>query len=182
MRCFVALDISDELREKTAKIQENFRINGIKLVEKQNLHFTIKFLGEISEENAGKIREILRETGKNAFRMTIKGIGAFPNMMHPHIIWAGCASEEMKGLAKEIDSRLSVLGFPMQEKFVGHMTLGRIKGFVKKDSLSRICSVMEQLETMEIGSMTAAYISLKESVLTKKGPFYRDIERFLLSA
>lgn len=180
MRCFVALDVSDEIREKTAKIQENFRISGIKLVEKQNLHFTVKFLGDISEETAEKTREILREIRKPAFDMRISGIGAFPNAMHPRILWAGSASAEMKEMAGAIDSAIAWMGFPRQENYVSHMTIGRIKELAGKEARIRICSIIEQLETIEIGCMKAESISLKESVLCKKGPIYRDVERFSL--
>ena len=181
MRCFVSLEISEEIREKTAKIQENLRFPGIKLAEKQNLHFTLKFLGEISQETASKAAQLLGEIDFCQFGMDICGVGAFPNARHPRIIWVGCASPKITHLAAEIDAKLLPLGFPLQENYVSHMTIARVKPGMKGEKRRALSGVMEQLETICIGNMTAGTFCLKQSRLTPKMPVYSDVARFRLS-
>lgn len=180
MRCFVAVEISEEIRKNALKMQENFRILGIKLVEPENLHFTLKFLGDVSDENLLKIREILSEIRKPIFDISVKGVFAFPNISHPRIIWLGCDSGELDELAKEISYKLASIGFPPEERYNSHITIARIKNLPKKNGLTRVISALEQLETIEIGKMEVGEFCIKQSILTPKKPVYRDIQKFVL--
>jgi RNA 2',3'-cyclic 3'-phosphodiesterase len=175
MRCFVAVDVSLELREKLAEIGNNFRDNGVKLTKPENFHFTIKFLGEISEERSRDVSLALKKLKFEPFEITISGIGAFPSTRFPHIIWAGCNSQEMNMLANNVDAITVSLGFPKENEYASHITLARIK-YPQKGMQEKL----EQMNSMEIGKMRVDSICLKQSLLLKKGPVYKDIARIYL--
>lgn len=176
MRCFVSAEISDDLRDKIEKIQQNFKNPGTKLVKRENFHFTLKFLGEISEERAEEAGKRLESINSKPFPIMIKGLGAFPNIRFPSIIWTGCESPELAELARFIDSSMAEIGFPLEKNYVSHITVARIK--YRQQGLSELLS---QLENIEIGPMNLDEIRLKQSILGKKGPVYKDIGIYKLA-
>ena len=173
MRCFVSVEIPEELKENIAKIQQNFKKNGIKLVEKENLHFTLKFLGEIDEEKTKDVATRLGSLKTHPFPIVLRGIGAFPNERFPKIIWVGCQSPELENLAGLIDSAMFGIGFVKEKNYKNHITIARVKQ--RGEGLS---DLLGQLESIEIGVMNVEEICLKQSVLGRSGPKYADIKRF----
>ncbi len=173
MRCFVSVEIPEELKEKIAKIQQNFKKNNIKLVEKENLHFTLKFLGEIDEEKAKAVAGRLERLKPRPFPIALKGVGAFPNERFPRIIWVGCHSPELENLARLVDSVVSEISFGSEKNYKNHVTIARVKQ--RGEGLS---DLLGQLESIEIGIMNVEEIFLKQSVLGRSGSKYDDIKRF----
>ncbi|MCJ7645372.1 RNA 2',3'-cyclic phosphodiesterase, partial [bacterium] len=117
MRTFIAVAISSEVREKIAKIQAEFRRGGpdVKWVEPENLHFTLKFLGEVDED---KLLGVIEKTrlgvaGVSSFRVHLSGLGSFPNLKSPRVVWVGVSEgkQELKNLSERIEENLSYLGF-----------------------------------------------------------------------
>ncbi len=89
MRAFVAVEVSDKgIINSITKFQSEFNIKA-KPVESQNLHFTLQFLGEISEEVSLKIKQALKTIEFSTFKINFKGIGAFPKIKFPRVIWIG---------------------------------------------------------------------------------------------
>ncbi|MFQ5892069.1 MAG: RNA 2',3'-cyclic phosphodiesterase, partial [Candidatus Methanofastidiosia archaeon] len=117
MRCFVAVEIEDELKDRILKIQNELKFEKMKIVEPQNLHITLKFLGEIDEEKTEKILEVLRNISKefSPFRANLKKLGVFKNLNYVRVLWIGIDSK-MEELQKRIDERLSLLGFKREKK------------------------------------------------------------------
>ncbi|WP_048203614.1 RNA 2',3'-cyclic phosphodiesterase [Methanocaldococcus infernus] len=171
MRAFLAIDIPKDIKEEIYKFQKNFKIRGIKLVEKQNLHITVKFLGEIDEETLNKILNLdLRIEPRT---VKLEGLGVFPNPNYIRVIWIGV--QGLVELFKEIDEKLHSLGFEKEKSYVPHLTIGRVK-FIdnKKELRERI----EKFEDINFGTFTVDKIKLYKSTLTPMGPIYEVIREW----
>ncbi len=174
MRCFLALDIPDVLREKIIALQARLANLDVKLVEPENLHFTLKFLGEIDDAAIEKVSEKMKNLGTNPFAATIKGAGVFPSLSYMRVIWLGCPG--VAPLQQSVEESLSVLF--KKEKPSPHLTLARVRSPKDKDKLA---AFIEKNKDTEIGSFIVDRMKLKKSTLTKKGPVYEDIAVFELA-
>lgn len=183
MRAFIAIDIGDNVREKLVQAQDSIartKAAKIKFVEPENLHITLKFLGEITEEQAEEIKEILQKIASKykKHNVKVKGIGVFPNPNYIRVIWAGVEGDEIiKSIASDIEKELRKLGFKKDKDFVAHVTIGRVK-FVK-DKIG-LAVVLKELANEDFGIFTVDAIELKKSTLTPKGPIYETLARFEL--
>ena len=173
MRTFVAVEISNDNVIKCIRdFQSKVSIQA-KPVEPQNLHFTLQFLGEISEENCKKIKQNLNSIEFSPFKINFKGVGAFPNMRSPRVIWIGVddiGGRMLEELAIKVQNSLKPLGFFPDKPFKSHITIFRIKnkiGNIKKD--------FEDFEDFEFGIQQISNFKLKQSTLTSNGPVYSDL-------
>lgn len=178
MRLFIGIAVPEELKQKLLASQKQVeKLCDIKLVEPENLHFSLKFLGEVGEDRVKAAREVLATAGKkfSPFMLAIAGIGAFPSLGSARVVWVGCSSgaEELEALAGFIDSELSKDGFAAEERpFRAHLTLGRIRLVEKNPELQKF--ILDNKET-EFGSFRISKVSLIESKLSPKGPTYAKI-------
>ena len=174
MRTFVAVEISNqEVISSIKKFQSEINIKA-KPVEPQNLHFTLQFLGEVSEEISQKIKQALKTIQFSSFTVNFKGVGAFPKIKFPRVIWIGTddtGGNALVDLAKKIENVLSPLGFSSDKPFKSHITIFRIK-----NKIGDISKEMEKFRSFEFGSQEISNIKLKQSVLTPQGPLYSDLE------
>lgn len=173
MRLFIAVDLSEELREKIAPILKTISgLNGVKAVEKENLHITLKFLGEVNEARVPAISEALKKVAFEPFKIYLKGFGFFPNERYARVAWIGIreGEEELRKLAEGVNSALKKVGFK-PESFTAHVTIAR----VKKPEGRKIVEVLRDLED-DFGWMDVRDFRLKKSTLTSKGPIYEDLE------
>ncbi len=179
VRSFIAVDIAEELLPNIVEVQTQITEGKIKFVEPENLHFTLKFLGEITDEKAQDITKKLREICNtfSPFQIHIKDIGAFPSFNYMKVIWIGVESEEFFTLSKLVDSGMGKLGFRQERTIIPHLTIGRVKAPGKKAKLQ---SQIKALQNTDIGKMTVNSVILKKSELTRKGPIYSDIEEISL--
>ncbi len=173
MRTFVAIEISNEDVKKSIKdFQNNLRINA-KPVNMEQLHFTLQFLGEISEEQAQKVIESLRTIKFSEFAINLKGIGTFPKPKFPRVIWIGTdekGGENLVELAKKVETVLNPLGLISDKPFKPHITIFRIK---KK--IGDITEELNKQKRIDFGMQKISSIKLKKSELTSKGPIYSDL-------
>jgi 2'-5' RNA ligase len=175
MRVFVAIELPEVLREKIFALAEKVSQGmAIKLVEKENLHLTLAFLGEIPEEKVQEIVGVLRKERKaGRIHLTLESWEPFPQKQKPHGVWINVGGETGKlfGLYKRIIDGLLAKGFHLTKnalQFSPHITVGRLKsGGVRS---------LEKVSLPE--SFTVEKISLFESRLTKKGPVYSKIGEF----
>lgn len=181
-RVFLAIKIPEEISEKIYDfiIKNVSRIEGIKPVEKENLHITLKFFGEIREEEINRISIKIKEGLKNSkpFKVNIKGIGVFPEPDNPRVIWIGTISDEIYTLKVKIDEVLEKIGFEKERNFVSHITIGRVK---KAKSPEKIKKILKDSANIDFGEFTATKITFFESILTPKGPIYKPITEFALN-
>ncbi len=177
MRTFIAIEIHNEkLLNEIAKIQLEFKIKGT-AVNKQNMHFTLFFLGEISTETAENVKKVLSLISFKKFELGFTHIGAFPNPKFPRIIWAGVnetASKQIIDLANQIENKLEPLGFKPDKPFKPHLTIFRIK-----DKAIDITQTLEKFKSIDLEKEVITELKLKQSILTPNGPIYSDLQVIL---
>jgi len=183
VRLFVAIDISAAVRERLSALLQELRPHAPQLtwVRAENLHLTLKFIGYTSGENFPAIRDVLSaiELGSSV-ELRFRDIGFFPNEKRPRVLWVGVESPpELARLARDIDSALSQLGFPAEERaFSPHLTLARSKeGRIPQALLSAIQTQTQR----EFGGTLATHFHLVESKLRATGPEYCILASFALA-
>ena len=172
MRTFVAIEVSDkDVLNSIHKIQTELNIKA-KPVELSNMHFTVQFLGEVSEEMIGKISGALNSIEFSAFSITFASIGVFPNPNSPRVIWIGVTDgiNELEKLAEMIHSKLSDIGFSPDKKFKPHVTIFRVK-----NKIEGLPSKLEKFSSCSFGKQLVSEIKLKKSELTYQGSIYTDL-------
>ncbi|NMB66904.1 RNA 2',3'-cyclic phosphodiesterase [Candidatus Woesearchaeota archaeon] len=170
MRCFISLDIPEEIKNEIIKIQEKIPEFIGKKTEKENLHLTLKFLGEINKNQLEIIKEKLKEIKFQELNLSINSIGVFIQK-NRIILWLKISGAEE--LQKKIDFLLKEI-FPEEKRFMSHLTIARIKKLKDKKSFFEFINNFKfQPFSFNINSF-----SLKQSVLTKIKPEYKTIERY----
>ncbi|ENN95755.1 2'-5' RNA ligase [Methanocaldococcus villosus KIN24-T80] len=173
MRLFLAIDIPKDIKNKIYEFQKSFKIKGIKLVEKENLHITVKFLGEVDENLLNKILDL--DLSIEPIRIKLKNLGVFPNENFIRVIWVGVEGDKIIDLFKDIDKKLSTLGFKKENNYIPHLTIGRVK-FIENKKLLK--DRIREFKNVEFGSFTAEKIKLYKSTLTREGPIYEIIKEW----
>lgn len=173
MRAFVAVDVSDAgARLGVGRVQEGLLIDASP-VPPGNLHFTLQFLGEISESRAQDAVRALRGIRFRGFDVRLCGLGAFPSARRPRVVWAGvddAGAAGLAGLARMVAGALEPLGFAPAGEFSPHLTIFRIK---KK--IGDITSELESAGRAHIGTQRVSGIALKRSDPGPGGPAYSDV-------
>ena len=183
IRSFLAIELDEELVPKILDVQKEFKKTNanIKYVPSQNMHFTLKFFGNIDLDMVDDISYVVEKVIKNysSFDLNIKNCGCFPNKKVIKVLWLGLEEgSPIKNLQKDLDKKFRILGFKKEKNFISHLTIGRVKSPKNK---KEIREAIEKLENIEIGQMTVSRICLKKSTLTPQGPIYEDIKVFELN-
>jgi 2'-5' RNA ligase len=147
----------------------------VKFVEPENVHLTLRFLGEIEPSLVEQVSQVVKETNFQPFSVRLEGVGVFPNLRRPRVVWAGI-SEGVSQLAevwKDVDTKLSGLGFERERRgFSPHITIGRVRSGRNRERL------VEELSTLSdyvFGGLQVDKVVLKKSVLTPRGPIYTTL-------
>jgi len=181
VRVFIAISCPEELKRGILEIQKVInKLGKMKLVEPENIHLTLKFLGHIDDNKLNKIIDALNFISENRkFEMSLRGIGAFPGPGYVRIIWIGVdkGSDKIMIIQKGIDEKLSSHGFERDKRFHPHFTLARVRSIDKQ----QIRRVLQDNKTLEFGSFEVTEINLMESKLSPRGPIYSIIHTFELS-
>ena len=176
MRTFVAVEVSSNAIAKLQKeilSTTGWNARDVKPVEPHNFHFTIIFLGEISDHDVDRIKEMLSGFQFEPFTITYTGIGAFPKPAHARVVWVGVDSEgaqKLTGLANDVVAKMSELGFKADKPFSAHMTFIRAKG--RPIGASYISS---KYQGITFGSDRIDKFHLKKSELKQSGPIYSNV-------
>ena len=173
MRTFVAVEISNTtILEEIKRLQTKIHIKA-KPVDTKNMHFTLMFLGEVSDSKADEIHNALKKIQFSSFELSFEGIGAFPKPRFPRVVWIGCdknGAQNMIDLAKKVENALQPLGFSSDKAFKPHVTIFRIK-----TKIGDITDELSKYSEMKFGKQTVSEIKFKKSVLTPNGPNYSDL-------
>ena len=176
MRAFLGISVPEDLKQKIMQIQDNFSDFDIKFVEIENLHFNLRFFEEIEDDRIEELKKSLEEVCKSfePFEINITGLGTFPGKNYIRVIWIGVKEgyQTFVALAEAVDNALSNLEFLREEKFVPHLTLGRVRSGRNRNEL---LITLRKLEDIEIGKMTVNEIKLFQSKLTPDGPLYKEV-------
>lgn len=172
MRAFIAIELPKEVRKEIVKMQKEVDKLGLvkgKFIEEENLHLTLKFLGDISRSELDAVKERLERIKFSSFKIKLDGIGVFSEDF-VRIIWVSLSGEEIFELQKKIDKELEEI-FAPEHRFMAHITLARPKFVEDKETLiNEIKKINFNKEEFEVNR-----IFLKKSELTSKGPVYSNL-------
>ena len=174
MRLFISIEIPESIKNKIKYIQQDLKKEPVNLTNLNQIHITLKFLGEVPETKIDEIIKALSKIKFNKFDISVKRIGFFPSENFIRVVWIGSVSEEQNRLAKKINKALSVLGFK-QEKFTGHITLARV---YKKINIKEI---KEKHKKLNLGKFTVDEFYLMQSTLKKPRAIHKKLKKFNLS-
>jgi 2'-5' RNA ligase len=178
VRAFLSIDIQNHtLLPRITEIQKMLNPSGakMKLVEIENVHFTLRFFGDTPLSQIDEIEACLKRIKFNPFEIQVEGVGAFPKKNRPRVIWIGVSKNatRIQSLKREIDENLEELGYrPERKQFTPHATIARVRHI--KD-VRIITTNLEELAEENIGSMTVSNFSMKKSTLTSSGSIYNTL-------
>ncbi|MFP4588715.1 MAG: RNA 2',3'-cyclic phosphodiesterase [Candidatus Acetothermia bacterium] len=165
--------VRQEMRESLGRVSSPARV---KWVNTENIHITVKFLGEINEDQLQEIKEAIEEPLKrhSPFTIEINHLGGFPRLSYPKVIWLGSDDppEEIHGIHRDLEETLEELGFEREDRdYVPHVTLGRTK---EKDS-SKVKTLGNELKNEKLDrkwQVEISHLTLMQSRLRSSGPIY----------
>ena len=178
VRAFLSIDIENQSllpRISETQGQLDTSLAKMKLVEIENIHFTMRFLGDTSLTRIDEIESSLSDIKIEPFDVMVHGVGAFPTIRKPRVIWIGVTqnADRICNLKMEIDSHLEELGYqPEMKKFTPHATIARVR-YIK--DAGRLASNLGELANHSIGSMSVSKFNMKKSTLTPSGPIYETL-------
>ncbi len=184
LRCFVALDLGPEIRERLSTVIERLRSHGaaVRWVRPAQIHITLVFLGSIASERVDVVRDALGEIElPPPMSLRLAGFGSFPPRGRPRVLWAGLDGDvdAVVELQRRIAARLESLGFPRERRpFRPHVTIGRVKG---PRGLEDVMAAMDRIE-VPAQSVEVTAFSLYQSTLRPEGAKYDELARFTLPA
>jgi 2'-5' RNA ligase len=180
MRLFVALEIPSEVRENLAALVKSLRAVSpqTRWVRPENLHVTLKFIGEVAEARLAAVRSALSSVrSEQPATLEFRGLGFFPDEKHPRVFWAGIkASPNLKTLAANIDKAMEKLGIPLEKRpFSPHLTLAR---FEPPRLPEKLRAAIQENAARDFGSLRTGQFHLIESKLKPTGAEYTTLESF----
>ena len=188
LRLFIAADISPDQRGACAELIENLK-KGVqftkaypKWVEPDNMHLTLKFLGNVDAERVSEIARVLDPIAvkNHRFSMGFRGLGAFPTERQPRIVWIGVQAgrRNVMSLAGEIEQALTPLGFPPEDRpFHPHLTLARVKSMRDAHALM---DIIRSHHDADLGETEVDHLALYQSTLMPEGPVYKALHTWPL--
>lgn len=191
MRTFLAVPVEDPVVRRRLEGARSLlpALHGVSWVPRTQLHFTLKFLGEIAPEQvadagraAGRAAEAFGARVPGGFRVALEGIGAFPPSGAPRVVWAGCGegAEALAALAAAVEEAFAAEGFPPEPRpFSAHLTLARVR-----DPLAgrRLARALPSVAREPFGSVSVSCLVLYRSTLTPRGAEHEEILRVALES
>lgn len=179
IRSFIAFDLDNEqvlgrLRQAQKLVVETGA--DLKLVEPQNIHVTIRFLGSISPAMVEKVYEAMKNVKFTPFTIQIRGLGVFPSLNYPRVVWAGMTDgvETLRSIFNQLEPQIRTLGFPADAYgFSPHLTIARVRTGRNKQ---QIADFLTKKGDFEIGTIKAECLRLKKSQLSPRGPNYSTLK------
>jgi len=180
VRAFIAVDIEEpRVVGRIVSIRDSFVATGapLKPVEDENLHITLRFLGDTPLSLLDDLERLIREAAPRRVLLRLRGVGAFPSIERPRVIWIGVEPgpgyEELVRLARHIERGVRRLGWrPEREGFIPHVTIARVKGTRNRE---RLVKLLQELADVEVGEVYLEAVRVKQSILTRSGPIYKTL-------
>ncbi len=177
-RLFLGVPVAEEVKERITPFAQELSASGadLKLVSVDNLHLTLKFLGEVDEE---KIPEIINKVSAITlppFSISFQGVGVFPSLERINVIWIGIQSSELLSLTTKINTRLDYIRKEDREE-IPHLTLARMKSAKNKETITQF---VQKYQHPSFGTMLLDRFFLYESKLEPEGPKYTVLREFTL--
>jgi 2'-5' RNA ligase len=176
VRSFLAIELPRAIQRKIEEVQEDLKSShpDVRWVSPEKIHLTLKFFGNIEESRIEPIVKSIQEPIQNTppFPLTVRGVGAFPHLKNPRVIWMGLVDKEeiFSSIQKRLEKELEKIGFePEDRPFHPHLTLGRVKSSRGREELA---GRMEKYREEEFGEFQVERVILFKSDLKPTGPIY----------
>jgi 2'-5' RNA ligase len=183
LRCFIAIELPAAIRSRisaaTAVARSRLGDDVIRWVPAENVHVTLKFLGDTATTSVELIRAAIAAEARQfvAFDVDVVGFGAFPDARKPRVLWVGLsAPPALASLQRVLDAATGRLGYASDERgFSPHLTVGRLRQNVTASALRRVRDELDRASVGNLGSFTVAEINLYKSELSPSGPRYTSL-------
>lgn len=191
IRAFIAIELPETIRTQLDAIEKQVQAkagesgrHAVRWVPTSNMHLTLKFLGEVSVANLQSLARMLQSEAARhkAFDLHISGLGAFPNLRRPRVIWVGSQGPaELNTLQKVIEAETRQLGYPSEERpFSPHLTLGRISQSARPEEVTQLAHALGEMQVGDLGTVHVDHIHLFRSDLKPSGAVYTALNSFQL--
>jgi 2'-5' RNA ligase len=180
-RTFIAVELDDEVRNRLISLQDSLGrvVNDVKWVERENLHVTLLFLGEVDDREIPRVCRIVQDglTGRAPFHLSVEHLDCFGNPRHPRTLWVGVGegADELVAIHDALEIPMQELGYRREERrFQPHITLGRVKGDRPSNALP---DELKRRADWSAGTQEVSEILIMGSELTRDGPLYTVLGR-----
>jgi len=179
LRCFVAIEIPEPIKRDIGELLEILKKYNVdvKWIRHENLHLTLKFLGNTPEDLLPKIKEFLLNIvlSYEPFNIKIYTTGVFPNKKYPRVIWVGVEdSGILTKLKKDIENSMVLLGYQKEDReFNPHLTLGRVRS---QKGIVNLINELDNFKDRDFGGINVESIKLMKSELKPKGAEYSCLD------
>lgn len=190
VRAFVAVELPDRLRGAVEGVVRGLGhavpARTVKWVDPDNLHLTLKFLGNVEEDALPAVQSAIASALAPVpnMRLDLQGVG-FPNLRRPSVVWLGVDGPGVVSLADaaaRIESALEPLGFPWEARpFAAHLTVGRVARFARAGDVRALSEALERAGVGNLGPWPVREVALMRSDLTPSGPVYSRLAVFALA-
>lgn len=185
IRTFIAVELDPDMKRSLARDVGLLSAAAprVKWSRPDNLHLTLRFLGDVKENDLQELFDALQEgvSGLSPFAMAVEGLGVFPNWRHPRVVWAGCGegADDAVRLADAVEEAVTGLGYERENRpFQPHFTLGRVKMPADADGLE---SAVERMGARKYGFLDVDEAVVFMSTLRRTGPVYSPMFRVRLN-
>ena len=190
LRLFVAVTLPSEAREAIARLIHALRaadVSGLRLVNPEGVHLTLKFLGNVDRSLLPALADALDAAGEGAapFALQLSGVGAFPNPRSPRVLWAGVLGDTLSlaALAHRVDEASSTLGFSRERRpFSPHLTLARVRESASAHERQHSASIIKDIGLAPTQPFSVQAFHLVRSTLTPSGPIYETVHTIPMAA
>ena len=193
IRAFIAIELPEQIRGQLDDVEKRIQAaageparKAVRWVSTSSIHLTLKFLGEVSAANLQSMARSLQAQAlhHSGFDFTVSGLGAFPNIRRPRVIWVGTdAPPALNALQKAIDAETHSLGYPSEDRpFSAHLTLGRIAQNANPEEVRQVAHVLGEIKVGTLGTVHVDRVHLFHSDLRPTGAVYTSLYAFPLKA
>jgi len=175
IRSFISFDIEEpQVIRNIINVQSMLAETGahIKLVKPENIHITVRFLGDISLSQVDEIYSEMRKVDFSPFEVEIKGVGVFPSIRRINVVWAGIrkGADKLQNIFDQLEPKLQKIGLKREPRgFSPHLTIARVRTSHRK---AELINCLKKIEDYEFGIVEARCLRLKRSILKPQGPIY----------
>jgi 2'-5' RNA ligase len=181
MRCFIAIELPDEVRDRLADLQEQMAGLGraVRWSKVESVHLTVKFLGEVPDQRVAEVCETARRIAEKhpVFDLEVAGAGCFPPRGLARIIWAGIPQlpQPLVDCQRECEEQFAAMGFEKENRpYKPHLTVGRVND---PGASNRVRQLLRQFESFTAGAFTADELTVFQSELRRGGSVYTPLAR-----
>lgn len=190
IRSFVAIDLPDAVKDVLSEVGERLGRQvperSVRWSRVSGIHLTLKFLGDVDEADLPKIKTALAQVGQRhaPFTFAVAGVGCFPNLRNPRVVWVGIEEEtgSLAALQRDVEKSLVPVGFEAEKRaFHPHLTLGRTRRDVRSGDQRRIGEIIANADVSELGQVCVDSFRLVRSDLRPDGAVYTPLDVFALT-